>query len=41
MIQEAVVQGVSTREIETVLQEFGIAGISAGQVSQMCAMLDE
>jgi transposase-like protein len=36
-----VVQGVSTRKIETVLAEFGIAGVSAGQVSQLCAALDE
>jgi transposase-like protein len=41
VIQEAVVQGVSTRKIETVLAEFGIAGVSAGQVSQLCTALDE
>lgn len=41
VIQEAVVQGVSTRKIEAVLAEFGIAGVSAGQVSQLCAALDE
>ena len=41
VIQEAVVQGVSTRKIEVVLAEFGIAGVSAGQVSQLCAALDE
>ncbi|HYJ46462.1 MAG TPA: IS256 family transposase [Pyrinomonadaceae bacterium] len=41
VIQEAVVQGVSTRKIENVLGEFGIAGVSAGQVSQLCAALDE
>ncbi len=41
VIQEAVVQGVSTRKIENVLAEFGIAGVSAGQVSQLCAGLDE
>jgi len=41
VIQEAVVQGVSTRKIEAVLAEFGIAGVSAGQVSQLCASLDE
>jgi transposase-like protein len=40
VIQEAVVQGVSTRKIENVLAEFGIAGVSAGQVSQLCAGLD-
>lgn len=41
VIQEAVVQGVSTRKIEAVLEQFGIAGVSAGQVSQLCASLDE
>jgi putative transposase len=41
VIQEAVVQGVSTRKIEVVLEQFGIAGVSAGQVSQLCAELDE
>jgi putative transposase len=41
VIQEAVVQGVSTRKIEVVLKQFGIAGVSAGQVSQLCAELDE
>lgn len=41
VIQEAVVKGVSTRKIEAVLEQFGIAGVSAGQVSQLCATLDE
>ena len=41
VIQEAVVQGVSTRKIEVVLAELGISGVSAGQVSQLCAGLDE
>lgn len=41
VIQEAVVQGVSTRKIEAVLGELGIVGVSAGQVSQLCLALDE
>lgn len=41
VIQEAVVKGVSTRKIEAVLEELGIAGVSAGQVSQLCAALDD
>ena len=41
VIQEAVVQGVSTRKVEVVLEELGIAGVSAGQVSQLCGALDE
>ena len=40
VIQEAVVQGVSTRKVEAVLEQLGIAGISAGQVSQLCTGLD-
>lgn len=41
VIQEAVVKGVSTRKIEAVLEQLGIAGVSAGQVSQLCTTLDE
>ena len=41
VIQEAVVRGVSTRKIENVLSEFGIAGVSAAQVSQLCSGLDD
>jgi transposase-like protein len=41
VIQEAVVRGVSTRKVEAVLEQLGIAGISAGQVSQLCESLDE
>lgn len=41
VIQEAVVRGVSTRKIEAVLGQFGIAGVSAGQVSQLCTALDD
>ena len=41
VIQEAVVKGVSTRKIEAVLEELSVAGISAGQVSQLCVALDD
>lgn len=41
VIQEAVIQGVSTRKIENVLAELGIAGVSASQVSHLCNALDE
>ena len=34
-------EGVSTRKIESVLEQLGIAGVSAGQVSQLCATLDD
>lgn len=30
VIQEAVVKGVSTRKIEAVLEDLGLAGLSAG-----------
>jgi transposase-like protein len=41
VIQEAVVKGISTRKIESVLEQLGIAGVSAGQVSQLCQTLDD
>ena len=41
VVQEAVVRGVSTRKIEAVLGVLGMAGVSAGQVSQWCASLDD
>ncbi|MBL8173739.1 MAG: IS256 family transposase [Bryobacterales bacterium] len=41
VIQQAVVQGVSTRKVESVLEALGIEGVSAGQVSQLCSALDE
>jgi len=41
VMEEAVVRGVSTRKIEAVLGELGIAGVSAGLVSQWCASLDD
>lgn len=41
VIQEAVVQGVSTRKVEAVLEALGVTGVSAGQVSELCRGLDE
>ena len=41
VIQEAVSQGVSTRKVEMVLAQMGIAGVSAGQVSHLCGALDQ
>ena len=35
------VKGVSTRQAEAVLREFGIEGLSSSQVSRAAAMLDE
>jgi transposase-like protein len=41
MIQEAYVNGVSTRKIERLAKELGIENISASQVSQITKGLDE
>ena len=41
VVQEAVVHGVSTRKVEAVLEAFGVESMSAGQVSQLCAELDQ
>jgi putative transposase len=41
VIAEAYVQGVSTRKVEALVQALGIAGISASEVSRLCASLDE
>ena len=41
VIQEAALKGVSTRKIEAVLEQLGIAGVSAEQVSQLCPVLDD
>lgn len=41
VIQEAFINGVSTRKMERLAQSLGIEGISAGQVSAMTKGLDE
>lgn len=40
VVQEAYVQGVSTRRVDDLLQALGLTGISKSQVSRMCADLD-
>lgn len=40
VIQEAYVQGVSTRRVEEVVQALGMQGISKSQVSRLCQELD-
>ena len=40
-VAEMYVKGVSTRQAEAVLREFGIEGLSSTQVSRAAAMLDE
>jgi putative transposase len=41
VVQEAYVQGVSTRRVDDVVQALGMQGISKSQVSRMCAELDK
>ena len=41
MIQEAYVNGISTRKIERLVKEMGIENISASQVSQIGKGVDE
>jgi transposase-like protein len=38
---ESYVNGVSTRKVERVVEQLGIAGMSESQVSRLCAALDE
>jgi transposase-like protein len=41
VVQEAYVQGVSTRRVDELVQALGMAGISKSQVSRLCQALDE
>ena len=41
VIQEAYVQGVSTRSVDDLVQAMGGTGISKSQVSRLCAEIDE
>jgi transposase-like protein len=40
VIQEAYVQGVSTRRVDALVQALGMEGISKSQVSRLCELLD-
>ena len=40
VVQEAYVQGVSTRRVDDLVQALGLQGISKSQVSRLCAELD-
>jgi transposase-like protein len=40
VVQEAYVQGVSTRRADDLVQALGIQGMSKSQVSRVCAELD-
>lgn len=41
VVQEAYVQGVSTRRVDDLVQALGMHGISKSQVSRLCAELDK
>ena len=41
VIQEAYVQGVSTRSADDLVQAMGMSGISKSQVSRLCGEIDE
>ena len=41
MIQEAYIQGVSTRSVDELVQAMGMSGISKSQVSRLCGEIDE
>ena len=41
VVQEAYVQGISTRRVDELVQALGMAGISKSQVSRLCQALDE
>jgi transposase-like protein len=41
VVQEAYVQGVSTRRVDDLVQALGMTGISKSQVSRLCVALDE
>ena len=41
MVQEAYVQGVSTRSVDELVKAMGMTGISKSQVSRLCTEIDE
>lgn len=41
VIQEAYIQGVSTRSVDELVQAMGMSGISKSQVSRLCSEIDE
>src|SRR6187401_1440924 len=41
VVQEAYVQGVSTRSVDSLVQAMGMSGISKSEVSRLCAEIDE
>ena len=41
MIQEAYIQGISTRSVDDLVKALGMEGISKSQVSRLCGEIDE
>ena len=41
VIQEAYIQGVSTRSVDDLVQAMGMSGISKSQVSRLCGEIDD
>ena len=41
VIQEACIQGISTRSVDDPVKAMGMSGISKSQVSRLCAEIDE
>ena len=41
MIQEAYVQGISSRAVDDLVRAMGMDGVSKSQVSRLCAEIDE
>ena len=41
MIQEACVQGISTRSVDDLVKAMGMSGISKSQVSRLCEQIDD
>ena len=41
MIQEAYIQGISTRAVDSLVRALGMSGVSKSQVSRLCAEIDE
>jgi len=41
VIQEAYIQGLSTRSVDDLVKAMGMAGVSKSQVSRLCIEIDE
>jgi len=41
VIQEAYIQGISTRSVDDLVKAMGVTGVSKSQVSRLCEEIDE